>query len=112
MTILNAIWFGDDGDGHRAALERHFGVRLRPGESSFYGSVLYRWKPAKSRWRWFRRAEPGDISAITLFRNSDMDDEPIVDGYSTDDWVIEIMTSGPAKPVQDFLVMRGRPVER
>lgn len=121
-AYLYAIWSGNDGVAHAAAIERHFGVRLRASESSYYASVIYRWGPTKNQSRWFRRAEPDEISAIQLFQNcgndndgcDDVDDEPIIDGHSMNDWVVivEMVASGPVKPVQGFLATRGYLIEK
>ena len=109
---LTAIWPGDDEARHRETIERHFVIKLRAGESSYYASTIYRWRPKQGGWRWLRPAEPDGIAEITLHRNCDgLEDVPIIDGQSTDDWVVRVTALETVAAVRDFLAEHGNLVD-
>lgn len=89
-----AIWPEADEQLHRQRIEAHFGVRLTAGESSYYNSCIWRWRPPIKR-RWWQRpaSAPTGLVEIRLYDNLDpLDGCPFYDGFPTGSWIVDIST--------------------
>ena len=93
---ISAIWPENDASLHRRRIEEHFEVRLTAGESSFYNSPVWRWRPPLRR-RWWQRLSPAPdgLAEIRLFDNLDpQDGQPWHEGHSPSAWIVNVSAEG------------------
>jgi hypothetical protein len=102
----------------RSIVESHFGSRLRPGASSYYNNIVWRWYPywVTPRWRfWGKRIAPlPGVVEIRLYDNLDPQDElPWHAGHPKDAWVVDVVFNDEyaVEPLRDFLASCGTIVE-
>jgi hypothetical protein len=100
-------------------IESYFGTRLRPGESSYYNSSVWRWFPSwvTPKWKfWGRTVAPlPGVVEIRLHDNVDgLDGGPMLEGHPPECWVVKVTTdeSYPIDELRKFLSAHGTLVEQ